>query len=117
MNVTIYHNPSCGTSRNVLQYLRDQGSAPTVIGYLKTPPDRATLISLLKRMNKNAAELLRRKGDLYDSLGLDKPGVTDAQVLDAMLAHPILIERPIVVAPDGVRLCRPWETVKELVPG
>jgi arsenate reductase len=117
MKVTIYHNPSCGTSRNVLQYLRDQGLAPTVIEYLKTPPDRATLKSLLQKMKMKPGELLRRKGDVYLSLHLDDPAATDDQVLDAMLAHPVLIERPIVVAPGGVKLCRPWETVKALVPG
>jgi arsenate reductase len=117
MNVTIYHNPACSTSRNALRYLRDQGIAPTVIEYLKTPPDRATLRSLLRRMGMKPGELLRRKGDVYESLGLDAPNVTDEQILDAMAANPILIERPIVVAPNGTKLCRPWETVKELVPG
>jgi arsenate reductase len=116
MSVTIYHNPGCGTSRNVLQYLRDQGVQPIVIEYLKMPPDRATLKSLLQRMNMKAAALVRRKGDLYASLGLDRPDVTDAQFLDAMLENPVLIERPIVVTPDTVKLCRPWETVKEIVP-
>jgi arsenate reductase len=116
MTVTIYHNPGCGTSRNVLQYLRDQGLKPIVIEYLKTPPDRATLKSLLQKMKMKPAALIRRKGDLYASLGLDKPGLTDDQALDAMVANPVLIERPIVVSADGVRLCRPWETVKELVP-
>jgi arsenate reductase len=117
MNVTLYHNPACGTSRNVLQYLRDRGIALTVIEYLKSPPDRATLKSLLKSMNMEPGELLRRKGDVYDSLNLDRPDVTDEQAIDAMLAHPILIERPIIVAPGGVKLCRPWEKVKELIPG
>jgi arsenate reductase (glutaredoxin) len=117
MSVTIYHNPACGTSRNVLQYLRDQGLAPTVIEYLKTPPGRATLKSLLQKMKMKPGELLRRKGDVYLSLHLDGPGVTDDQILDAMAANPILIERPIVVTADGARLCRPWEMVKDLVPG
>jgi len=117
MDVTIYHNPGCGTSRNTLQYLRDQGITPRVIEYLKTPPDRATLASLLKKMNMKAGALLRRKGDVYESLKLDAPDVTDDQILDAMVANPILIERPIVVTPNGTKLCRPWETVKELVPG
>jgi len=116
MTVTIYHNPGCGTSRNVLQYLRDQGLKPVVIEYLKTPPDRATLTSLLKRMDMKPGALVRRKGDIYTSLGLDKPGVTDAQFLDAMLENPVLIERPIVVTDTAVKLCRPWETVKVLVP-
>jgi arsenate reductase len=117
MDVTIYHNPGCGTSRNTLQYLRDQGLAPKIIEYLKSPPDRATLISLLKKMNMTPGELLRRKGEVYDSLKLDAPGVTDDQILDAMVANPILIERPIVVTAAGAKLCRPWEKVKELVPG
>ena len=117
MDVTIYHNPGCGTSRNTLQYLRDQGITPRVIEYLKTPPDRATLASLLKKMNMKAGALLRRKGDVYESLKLDAPDVTDDQILDAMVVNPILIERPIVVTPNGTKLCRPWETVKELVPG
>jgi arsenate reductase (glutaredoxin) len=116
-NVTIYHNPACGTSRNTLQYLRDQAIEPTVIEYLKTPPDRATLKSLLQRMNMKPGALIRRRGDLYASLGLDNPALTDDQLLDAMLEHPIVMERPIVVTPKGVRLCRPWETVKELIPG
>jgi arsenate reductase len=117
MDVTIYHNPGCGTSRNTLQYLRDQGLTPKIIEYLKSPPDRATLKSLLKKMNMTPGELLRRKGEVYDSLKLDRPGITDDQILDAMLANPILIERPIVVTPAGAKLCRPWEKVKELVPG
>jgi arsenate reductase len=117
MDVTIYHNPACGTSRNTLQYLRDQGLTPKVVEYLKTPPDRATLKSLLQKMKMKPGALLRRKGEVYESLNLGAPGVTDDQILDAMAAHPILIERPIVVTPGGARLCRPWETVKELVPG
>jgi len=116
MEITIYHNPGCGTSRNTLQYLRDQGLAPKVIEYLKTPPDRATLKSLLQKMNMTPGALLRRKGDVYLSLKLDAPGVTDDRILDAMVANPILIERPIVVTPNGAKLCRPWEKVKELVP-
>ena len=115
MDITIFHNPGCGTSRNTLQYLRDQGLAPTVIEYLKTPPDRATLQSLLRKMNMKPGGLLRRKGEVYESLKLDAPGVTDEQILDAMAANPILIERPIVVTPNGAKLCRPWETVKDLV--
>jgi arsenate reductase len=116
MNVTIYHNPTCGTSCNTLQYLRDQGIEPTVIEYLKTPPDRAILKSLLERMNMKPAQLIRRKGDVYAASGLDDAALSDDLILDAMLAHPVLIERPIVVTPGGVRLCRPWEKVKELVP-
>jgi arsenate reductase len=117
MDVTIYHNPGCGTSRNTLQYLRDQGLVPKVIEYLKTPPDRATLKSLLQKMKMTPGELLRRKGDVYESLGLSAPGTTDDQILDAMVANPILIERPIVVTPNSAKLCRPWEKVRELVPG
>jgi arsenate reductase len=117
MDITIYHNPACGTSRNTLQYLRDQGIDPTVVEYLKTPPDRATLKSLLQRMDMKPGALIRRRGDLYASLGLDHPALTDDQLLDALLAHPILMERPIVVTPKGVRLCRPWETVKEILAG
>lgn len=116
MAVTIYHNPGCGTSRNVLQYLREQGLKPVVIEYLKAPPDRATLTSLLDRMGMTAGALVRRKGDVYASLGLDKPGTGDRQFLDAMLEHPVLIERPIVVTDKAAALCRPWERVKELVP-
>ena len=114
-HITIYHNPACGTSRNVLQFIRDSGTEPKVVEYLKTPPDRATLQSLLKQMNMKPSELLRRKGDVYESLKLDAQGVTDDRILDAMAANPILIERPIVVTPKGARLCRPWEKVKELV--
>jgi arsenate reductase len=116
MNVTIYHNPACTTSRNTLQYLRDHGLQPTVIEYLKTPPDRATLKSLLERMKMKPAQLIRRKGDVYAASGLGDPAVSDDRILDAMLAHPVLIERPIVVTPDGALLCRPWEKVKALVP-
>src|ERR1700743_452911 len=117
MEITIYHNPGCGTSRNTLQYLREQGLAPKDVEYLKTPPDRTTLTSLLKKMNMTPGDLLRRKGDVYESLKLDAPGFTDDHILDAMVAHPILIERPIVVTPNGAKLCRPWEKVKELVHG
>jgi arsenate reductase len=116
MNVTIYHNPACTTSRNVLQYLRDRGVQLTVVEYLKTPPDRATLKTLLKRMNMKPADLVRRKGDVYAASGLDDPAVSDERILDAMLAHPVLIERPIVATQDGAALCRPWEKVKTLVP-
>ena len=117
MTVTIYHNPACTTSRNTLRYLQDRGIQPTVVEYLKTPPDRATLQSLLARMKMKPAELLRRKGDVYAASGLDDRDVSDDRILDAMLAHPVLIERPIVVTPGGVRLCRPWEKVKELALG
>jgi arsenate reductase len=117
MDVTIYHNPACGTSRNTLQYLRDQGLAPRVIEYLKTPPDRATLKSLLQTLKMKPGELLRRKGDVYESLGLSALDNSDDRILEAMVANPILIERPIVVTPNGAKVCRPWDKVKELVPG
>ena len=115
MTVTIYHNPSCGTSRNVLQAIRDAGFVPTVVEYLKTPPDRATLTSLLKRMGMKPRELLRKRGTPYDELNLDNAALTDDQIIDAMLAHPILIERPVVTTLKGARLCRPAETVKDLL--
>jgi arsenate reductase len=114
MSVIIYHNPGCGTPRNVLQYLRERGANPTVVEYLKTPPDKATLKSPLKQMDKKAAELIRRKGDVYETAIAAHPGLTEDQLIDAMAANPILIERPIVVAPKGTKLCRPWETVKTL---
>ncbi len=115
MTITIYHNPGCGTSRNVLQYLRNRGLEPTVVEYLKTPPDRPTLESLLARMGMKPAELVRRKGEVYEASGLADPDTPDAVVLDTMLKHPVLIERPIVVTDDAVALCRPWEKVKALV--
>lgn len=115
MSITIYHNPACGTSRNVLQAIRDSGTEPIVIEYLKTPPDKATLKSLLKRMGATPRELLRKRGTPYEELGLDNPRLTDEQILDAMIANPILIERPVVITPKGVKLCRPSETVKEIL--
>jgi arsenate reductase len=115
MSITIYHNPACGTSRNVLQFIRDSGTEPKIVEYLKTPPDRATLVSLLKKMGLKPRELLRRRGTPYDELGLGDPALTDDQLIEAMLKNPILIERPIVVTPKGTRLCRPSETVKELL--
>ncbi len=114
--ITIYHNPACGTSRNTLAMIRNAGIEPQVIEYLKTPPSRATLIALLERMQISARELLREKGTPYLELGLDDAALTDAQLLDAMLQHPILINRPIVVSPLGARLCRPSELVLELLP-
>jgi arsenate reductase len=114
MSVTIYHNPGCGTSRNTLQYLRDQGLAPLVIEYLKTPPNKATLKTLLTQMGMKPAALIRRKGKVYETVIAPFPGLTDAQLIDVMVENPILIERPIVVTPKGTRLCRPWETVKEI---
>ena len=116
MSITIYHNPACGTSRNTLAMIRNTGDAPTVIEYLKTPPDRATLKGLIAAMGIDTRALLRRKGTPYDELGLDDPKWTDEQLVDFMLEHPILIERPIVVTPLGVRLCRPSERVLEILP-
>jgi arsenate reductase (glutaredoxin) len=115
-DITIYHNPACGTSRNVLALIRNTGEQPTVIEYLRHPPDRATLARLIGAMGMPVRELLRRKGTPYDELGLDDPTWTDAQLLDFMLAHPLLINRPIVVTPLGTRLCRPSEAVLDLLP-
>jgi arsenate reductase len=113
---TIYHNPDCGTSRRVLAMIRDAGQEPRVVEYLKTPPSRDELKDLLRRMAIAPRDLLRRKGTPYDELGLDDPKWTDDQLLDLMLRHPILIERPIVVTGKGVRLCRPAETVLDVLP-
>ena len=117
MDYAIYHNPACGTSRNVLALIRDAGIEPQVIEYLKTPPSRAVLAQLIERMGCSVRSILREKGTPYAELGLGNPALTDDQLLDAMMAHPILINRPIVVAPRGVKLCRPSETVRELLPG
>jgi arsenate reductase len=117
MKVTIYHNPACGTSRNVLGLIRDAGIEPTVIEYLKTPPSRAELKDLIARMGIPVRAVLRQKGTPYDELGLGDESLTDDALLDAMLAHPILINRPIVVTEDAVKLCRPSETVREILPG
>lgn len=114
--VTIYHNPSCGTSRNVLGLMRNAGYEPQVIEYLKTPPSREELVSLIDRMGIPVRELLRRKGTPYDELGLDDPHLGDEDLIDRMMEHPILINRPIVVAPGGVKLCRPSETVLDILP-
>ena len=116
MSVTIYHNPACGTSRNTLALIRNAGIEPAVIEYLKTPPDRATLESLIARMRIRPRELLREKGTPYAELGLGSDHWTEAQLIDQMLAHPILINRPIVVTPRGVKLCRPSETVLDILP-
>lgn len=113
--VTIYHNPACGTSRNVLALIRNAGIEPMIVEYLKTPPDRATLVSLIERMRVRPRELLREKGTPYAELGLGAGHWTDVQLIDLMLTHPILINRPIVVTPRGARLCRPPETVLELL--
>jgi arsenate reductase len=113
---TIFHNPDCGTSRNTLALLRAAGAEPTVIEYLKTPPDRATLLSLVARLGMPVRDVLRRKGTPYDALGLDAAHWTDEQLIDQVLAHPILMNRPIVVAPRGVRLCRPSDLAVGLLP-
>jgi arsenate reductase len=114
--ITIYHNPNCGTSRKVLGMIRDAGAEPEVIQYLVNPPDRATLQELIRRMGAPVRAVLRRKAEPYSMLGLDDPKWSDAQLLDFMLEHPVLIERPIVVTPLGVRLCRPAELVQEILP-
>ncbi len=116
MDVIIYHNPDCGTSRNTLAMIRNAGVEPHVIEYLKTPPSRTMLKQLIARMGITVRALLREKGTPYAELGLGDPSLTDDQLLDAMLAHPILINRPIVVSPKGVRLCRPSEEVLDLLP-
>ena len=116
MSVTIYHNPACGTSRNVLGLIRNAGIEPVVIEYLKAPPGRDELAALIARMGVPVRDLLRRKGAPYDELGLDDPALADDALLDAMMAHPILINRPIVVTSLGVRLCRPSETVLGILP-
>ena len=115
-NITIYHNPACGTSRNVLALIRNSGEEPTVIEYLKTPPDRATLTALIAAMGVSARAVLREKGTPYAELGLDDPQWSDVQLIDFMLQHPILINRPIVVTPLGTRLCRPSEAVLDILP-
>jgi arsenate reductase len=116
MTVTIYHNPSCGTSRNTLAMIRQSGEEPDIIEYLKTPPTRERLIELLRAMNMRPRELLRRKGTPYDELGLDDPKWSDEELIGLMLEHPILINRPIVVTAKGVRLCRPSEVVLDILP-
>lgn len=115
-DITIYHNPACGTSRNVLAMIRNSGEEPKVIEYLKTPPDRATLESLIASMGIPVRDVLRAKGTPYEELGLADPKWTDAQLIDFMLQHPILINRPIVVTPLGTRLCRPSEAVLDILP-
>ena len=114
--ITIYHNPDCGTSRNTLGLIRNSGEEPQIIEYLKTPPSRDALRDLVARMGITVRDLLREKGTPYAALGLGDPSLTDDQLLDAMMAHPILINRPIVVSPLGVRLCRPSERVLDLLP-
>jgi arsenate reductase len=114
--ITIYHNPDCGTSRNTLALIRNSGEEPTVIEYLKTPPDRATLVRLITDMGIEVRALLRIKGTPYEALGLGDTSLADEQLVDAMMAHPILINRPVVVTPLGTRLCRPSEVVLDLLP-
>jgi arsenate reductase len=115
MSVTIYHNPDCGTSRNTLAVIRQSGEEPEVIEYLNTPPSRARLVELIKAMGIPVRALLREKGTPYAELGLADPKWTDDELIDLMLEHPILINRPIVVTPKGVRLCRPSEAVLDLL--
>lgn len=116
MSVTIYHNPACGTSRNTLAMIRNAGIEPTVIEYLDTPPDRQTLLAMIRSAGLTVREAIREKGTPYAELGLADPALTDDQLLDAMLAHPVLINRPFVVTGLGVRLCRPSEVVLDILP-
>ncbi|MEN4919001.1 arsenate reductase (glutaredoxin) [Achromobacter spanius] len=115
-SITIYHNPACGTSRNVLGLIRNSGEEPTIIEYMKTPPDAATLRSLISAMGMQARDVLRQKGTPYDELGLSDPKWTEEQLIGFMLQHPLLINRPIVVTPLGTRLCRPSEAVLDILP-
>jgi len=115
-DITIYHNPACGTSRNVLALIRNSGEEPTVIEYLKVPPDRATLAGLIRVMGIPVRDVLRQKGTPYDELGLGESKWTDEQLIDFMLQHPVLINRPIVVTSLGTRLCRPSEVVLDILP-
>ena len=115
MSVTIYHNPDCGTSRNTLALIRNSGVEPDVMEYLKTPPSREVLLALIQAMAVPVREMMRRKGTPYDELKLDDDALSDADLVEAMLKHPILINRPIVVTPLGTRLCRPSELVLELL--
>ncbi len=116
VNVTIYHNPDCGTSRNVLALIRNAGIEPHVIEYLKTPPSRSELKTLIAHMGISVRALLREKGTPYRELGLENPALSDERLIDAMMEHPILINRPIVVTPWGVKLCRPSEAVIDILP-
>ena len=117
MSVTIYHNPACGTSRNALELIRATGAEPEVVHYLETPPTRDEVVSLMKRMGIGPRDLLREKGTPYRELGLGDTSLTDDQLIDAMMEHPILINRPIVVGPKGTRLCRPSEEVLSVLDG
>jgi len=115
MDITIFHNPRCGTSRNTLAAIRATGIEPRVVDYLANPPTRAELQDMIARAGLSVRDAVRSKEALFAELGLDAPGTTDAALLDAMLAHPILINRPFVVTPKGVRLCRPAELVQEIL--
>ncbi|WP_442753877.1 arsenate reductase (glutaredoxin) [Methylocystis sp. JAN1] len=115
MRAIIYHNPACGTSRKVLAALREAGYEPEVVEYLKTPLDRKTLQGILARMGKNVRDILRKRGTPYDELGLDNPALSDDEIFDAIEKHPILIERPIVLVGEKAGLCRPAETLQELI--
>ncbi len=114
-SVTIYHNPACGTSRNTLATIRATGTEPVTIEYLKTPPDRGEILDLVKRMGVPLRAILRQKGTPFVALGLDDPALSDDALLDAIRQHPVLMNRPIVVTPKGARLCRPSETVLDLL--
>jgi len=116
MTVTIYHNPACGTSRNTLAMIRNAGIEPTVVEYLSTPPGRQTLQAMIRDAGLTVREAIREKGTPYAELGLAEPSLSDGQLLDAMLAHPLLINRPFVVTELGVRLCRPSELVLDILP-
>ncbi len=116
MDIVIYHNPDCGTSRNTLALIRNAGIEPHVIEYLKTPPNRVLLASLIARAGVSVRDVLREKGTPYLDLGLGDPSLTDDQLLDAIMAHPILLNRPLVVTPLGVKLCRPSEAVLDILP-
>ena len=116
VDVVIYHNPACGTSRNTLAMIRNAGIEPHVVEYLKTPPSRALLVELIDRAGITPRDLLREKGTPYAELGLGDAALTDDALLDAMIAHPALINRPLVVSPLGVKLCRPSEAVLDLLP-
>lgn len=115
MNITILHNPRCSTSRNVLEMIRQAGHEPQIVEYLKHPPERAELVRMLVALEMSPHDLMRRKEKLYKELELDNPDLSDNQLLDAMLANPILIERPIVISEKGIRLCRPKELVQEIL--
>jgi arsenate reductase len=115
-HITIYHNPQCGTSRNTLALIRESGVEPTVVEYLKTPPGSDEILSLVQRMGGSVRDVLRQKDTPYDELDLGNPKWTDAQLLDFIAQHPILIQRPLVATPLGVRVCRPAETVLDILP-